>query len=224
MSAFRDAFLSRLTQALGGWRPAAADEPAAPDSGGDEFADLLGDLGSSDDGSDDAALRLRDAQISELQQNLAALREVAETLAATERARLAAEARVAELEAQSAEERVTKALERRVVRLESALEKERARADKLRERLDAQREKTAERHRVAAERWHELRRIGRERRTLEDRLRQQELRLDEVAGLLPSLREASGHAGVGVVSRLAALMGEPCRVDGVATAARDASA
>ena len=223
MNALRDA-LSRLFKSLTGERLAPrveeADEvpdgmlPLDPET--DEFADFLDSIGSTD-ADEDATLRLKDAQIAELQSNLAKMRAVADTLAQTQQARLVAEARVEQLEHELADAKpdldpeealeIT-ALTKQVERLERSLEKERKRYDKLHDRFESAREKVAERHRVAAERWHELRRVGRERRALEDRVRDQQVKLEEIRGLLPSLTNARGSEAKGAAARLGELMGE----------------
>ncbi|QDU65423.1 hypothetical protein [Engelhardtia mirabilis] len=223
MSPLRDV-LARLAKSLAGQSHAQSGEELEPlpeglvelDPETDEFADFLESIGATD-ADEDATLRLKDAQIGELRSNLTKMRTVADTLADTQQARLAAEARVRELESQLAapgadldpEEALTvAALTKRVERLEQSLEKERQRYEKLHQRLETAREKVAERHRVAAERWHELRRVGRERRILEDRVRLQGDKLDEIRGLLPSLLNARGSAAKGAAKRMGELMGE----------------
>lgn len=222
MSVFRDV-IARLAQSLAGPQTNVLDadrgaEPVEIEPGSPEFNDLLESIGA-EAGTDDpigAALALKDAQIAELTENLAKMRSVADSLAETERARLAAEARVAELEQLVAgdgeltpgELLSVHSLERKVERLEKSLAKEQASSAKLRDRLSSTRERADERHRVAAERWHELRRIGRERRTLEDQLKAREKLLDEVEGLLPSISPPTEHESRAAFSRLFDLMGD----------------
>ena len=155
----------------------AEDAPAAvePAEGFGEFEDMLDALGATaPEPGEDARLAARDATIAELQTMLAGLRPLGEQLAATERARLAAEARLAELEASQA-----KALVRKLGAREAVLARER-------ERHAATREKLAERQRVAADRWREVQGLRAAKRRLERELQEERRRFDAVSPALPA--------------------------------------
>jgi len=159
--------------------PPPAEEPPTADKMGEEFQQLLLELGAENQPPDYAVeLAKRDGTIAELQTMLNGLRGLGDMLAETENLRLAAEKRSQELEAELARttEELTQAWQelaglpgpderhqRELARREAVLANER-------ERHAATREKLAERKRVAAERWRENQQLRSEVRRLEQAL------------------------------------------------------
>lgn len=153
--------------------PKPEPKPAA------EFDDLLESLDAVLPATDDSRIfSLKDETIAELQRMLETLRPVGEKLAETEQRRLAAVARIAELEGEWEAARKT-GYEFRIetARLRVEIEKQdRKLADKetalnrANERLAKAREKYEERKRVAAERWKEIRKLRASKRALEREL------------------------------------------------------
>ncbi|TDJ72302.1 MAG: hypothetical protein E2O39_06905 [Planctomycetota bacterium] len=146
---------------------AVAPEPApqpAPESAA-EFGDLLESLDAVLPAVDDTSiLALKDATITELQKMLAQLRPVGDRLAETERYRLAAVARIGELEverdcAQKAfyQVRVENArLRSEAEKQERMIEAKASAIARANDRLIKLREKLEERKRTAAQRWREI--------------------------------------------------------------------
>lgn len=153
--------------------PKPAPDPAS------EFGDLLESLDAVLPAMDESpVLALKDATIAELQKMLAQLRPVGDKLAETERYRLAAVARISELE--SERDSTRKAVYQVRVenaRLRSEVEKQERRIDekgcalaRANERLIKVREKLEERKRTAAQRWREIMELRAGKRKLEREL------------------------------------------------------
>ncbi len=144
-------------------------EEEASDRLGEEFQELLAELGAENQEPDYATeLARKDGTIAELQAMLNGLRGLGDLLAESEKRRLATEARVAALESELVQAREDLArlpdFDERQLR---ELEKREAVLAKERERHAATREKLSERKRVAAERWRELQQLRSEVRRLE---------------------------------------------------------
>ena len=179
--------LFALLRGLGG-RKQVPETPPAPlaegldDSG--EFEDLLADLGAESVEPDHAAeLAQRDATIAELQTMLSRLQPLGEELGRAEKARLEAEARVRELEAELAAS--TEDRPRTVASLQRRLEEREAVLQREKERHRVTRDKLADRRRVAAARWHELRALRAEEARLRRELEARRDPCDAVRAPLP---------------------------------------
>ena len=161
---------------------AAADEGSEPT----EFDVFLSDMCATPVSPHEAELALRDATITELKRNLAALRPLGDKLAEAEKARLALEAQLAEVreelaDALGAPDATAESSASEIDALRSgseALLAERDKAQRGRERAETRlaklREKFKKRDRVATERWHQIRALQQERRELRDSLKQAE--------------------------------------------------
>lgn len=136
----------------------------------DEYNDLLAGIGAERAEPDPTfQIESRDVTIGELTRILEGLRPLGDLAAEAEQGRLAAIARVEELEDRVAElerrftdrEAENEKVERRLEEREAVLERER-------ERHEATRKKLAERKAVAAERWKELRALRKKLKRLEE--------------------------------------------------------
>lgn len=147
-----------------------ASVPVAPSEELSEFDDFLSDLGaepSAPRGESDSVLK--DATIAELTARLQDLQVLGDQLAATERERLSAVARVEELEAAAAtepKELATPSPDAQTEQLEKEVRSLGRARDRQTERLDRMRTKFEERKRVAADRWRELLELKRELKAL----------------------------------------------------------
>lgn len=157
--------LATLMESARATSPVPVSTPEALAEERSEFEDFLSDLGSEPSAPGEPGDSvLKDATIAELTARLQDLQPMGDRLAATEQERLAAVARVEELEAAAAAEpsapdAQTKQLEKEVESLSRA-------RDRQTERLDRMRSKFEERKRVAADRWHELLELKREIKAL----------------------------------------------------------
>lgn len=162
---------TRLASAAKRVRPALREPLHLPD----EFEDLQSALGAEPTaGSLEDALHLRDVALAGLAENLAHLRPLGDQLAESEKARLAAQARVEALEAERetflellASRAVTTAI---VDDLEAELKEERRARKRVEAQLVRTRQKLEERHRKATERWREIVDLKGERRRLREAL------------------------------------------------------
>ncbi len=141
-----------------------------PDPDHSEFAEFLSDLGATAGEPDaDSRQALQAGRIAALEEQLQQLRPLGDMLAASDRALLAEQARVQELEAELTARGADCELgaEEGAATLVSKLRKERqklrrklARREKVIEggkmRLAAMRDKRDERHQIAADRWREI--------------------------------------------------------------------
>ena len=154
-------------------RPKPAAESAA------EFGDLLESLDAVLPAVDESrVLALKDATIRELQKMLAQLRPVGDKLAETERYRLAAVARIGELEVErNYAQKAVYQVRVENARLRSEVEKQERRIEakgsaiaRANKRLINLREKLEERKRTAAQRWREIMELRAGKKELEREL------------------------------------------------------